>query len=469
MTEQYFPASYSVDPNNLLQTPYRPSATYPFDNAFQTPHQNGNGVGNGNGNQYTGQALDFGMDVNMNMGMGQGMGQGMDYTHFPDYSVPPPRSSQSHSISQPQSHSNSYESIYNLQQQLNYSYQDPGGTGTANSGGAGSGGGTGSGQITPDDTPSTEAFIQYMSTPASYTYPNPIDAAQGTISPSQLGQQVLNKQFSSLFMSRGSSSSASSTEGGHDWSTPALLDEMNQSSLSNVAYPHTNMSHFPAFAPPAAANASNDLGLDGINAETMNAIRGYLTCPNRLGYGERKMVISTPKVGQKSYGNEKRFLCPHPQAALYGTSWWTPQGDAPTSPIVPPRINISLSGEEAIKDSTINWATAYGKPLNERHDEVVQKLESPFMGNVAGRFLHISDHEAKRSSFTALVRIRAPAANSGARQGLGVQDRYLGSEASEIIGTFESKEIKIISKPSKKKTNTKSTERKHLSINTWLG
>jgi hypothetical protein len=396
------------------------------------------------------------------MNMGMGMGMGMEY-QFPDYSVPPPRSSHSQSISQPQSHSNSFESIHNLQQQLNYNYQDPGG-----------GSGSGNGQITPEtDNPSTDAFIQYMSNPSSYAYPAPgpdsshantsANAAQGTISPSQLGQQVLNKQFSSLFMSRGSSSSASSTEGGHDWSTPALVDELNPSSLSNLAYPHTHMSHFPAFAPsPTTMNPVNDLAHDGISQDTMNAIRGYMTCANRLGYGERKIVISTPKVGQKSYGNEKRFLCPHPQAALYGTSWWTPQGDSPTSPIVPPRINISLSGEDAIKDSTINWATVYGKTLPEIQDQVVQKLELPFLGNVAGRFLHISDHDGKRSSFTALVRIRAPPANppSGTRRE-GWQDKYLGTEASEIIGTFESKEIKIISKPSKKKTERESSDYKN--------
>lgn len=198
------------------------------------------------------------------------------------------------------------------------------------------------------------------------------------------------------------------------------------------------------------------------------ALRAYLTAPNRLAYGERKLVISTPKVGQKSYGNEKRFLCPHPQATLYGSAWWTTQGEGcPVTPIVPPSVNISLSGEEAVKDGTVGWTTVEGKNLDEKiNTETIQKRDQPFMGNVAGKNLHISDMEGKRSSFTAQVRIRAPSARTQ------MEPKAWGGadlEPREIIGTFESKEIKVISKPSKKKTNTKSSERECLSPDSTIG
>lgn len=34
--------------------------------------------------------------------------------------------------------------------------------------------------------------------------------------------------------------------------------------------------------------------------------QGYLSAPNRYAYGERRLVIHSPRVGPKSYGSEKR-------------------------------------------------------------------------------------------------------------------------------------------------------------------
>lgn len=261
-------------------------------------------------------------------------------------------------------------------------------------------------------------------------------------------------------MERGSTSSASSTEGGYDAAATGLMMEDVQNAaaglrLGNLAYAPAAPAQLPApaLAPAPVSSDTNS------NDATQAALVGYLTSPNRFEYGERRLVISTPKVGQKSYGNEKRFLCPHPQATLYGAAWWTTQGEGcPATPIVPPRINISLSGEEAVKDANTTWTNLAGKNLDEKiSQETILKRDQPFVGNVAGRNLHISDTEGKRSAFTAQVRIRAPSARREmAPKAWGAADL----EPREIIGTFESKEIKVISKPSKKKTNTKSSERR---------
>jgi recombining binding protein (suppressor of hairless) len=442
-TDQYFPLGYSLDQasgsgsGSGSYTPAQLQTDMMFDNThlFQNGHQQP---------QYQYQ----------HQYQHQPMGHdGMNHPQS-DYSVPPPRSSASHNdLSQ------------HFQAMMN-EFQNPSNSGFINTNNINDNG------FMPN-TQHTDQMAQFLNNPSYADYqlpPLPEDptSVQGTISPAQLG--FVNKVFSGLNMSRGSSSSASSTEGGRDWTantTPLLGDESTQSG-SNLAFP--NIPHFPAQPPDPSTDRrlgnghSNGNGishLPGLNLETSRAIQGYFTCSNRLAYGERRVVIYTPKVGQKSYGNEKRFLCPHPLVNLYGTAWWTPQGDnSPTCPIVPPSVNISLSGEEVIKDSSVNWTTIAGQDLADRINvDAILKQEEPFMGNVAGRYLHISDSEGKRPSFTTLVRIRAPSALPPTTS-LGAYGKsgYLGTEASEIIGTFESKEIKIISKPSKKKTNTKSTE-----------
>jgi hypothetical protein len=432
MTEQFFPQPYS----NIPSTSYRPSPLHNGPDGMLDANY-GHLHSNGNGGDPTAAGLDY---------------SGLDQVlpGYQDFSVPPPRFH-----SEPHAHYQPHPQY--LQQQLHEYSMSSNGHGNGNGNGHLLHSSNGSLSL---ETATSDALTQYLSNPASYSayhslphagQPYSQSQAQGTISPSQLGSAFnINKHFSSLMMSRGSSSSASSTEGGHDFTgtaTPALgLEDQGTSSLSGLAYP--TMGHFPSTT------------LDPSHSDTSAAVREYLTCPNRLEYGERILVISTPKVGQKSYGNEKRFLCPHPQATLYGSSWWTAQGDtAPTAPVLPPRVNISLSGEEAIKDATVSWTNSNNQSLDDRINvEAIYKQEQPFVGNVAGRFLHVSDNEGKRSNFTALVRIRAPSSNAIQNVTAGYKGA-LGAEASEIIGSFESKEIKIISKPSKKKTNTKSTER----------
>jgi hypothetical protein len=193
-----------------------------------------------------------------------------------------------------------------------------------------------------------------------------------------------------------------------------------------------------------------------------DALRAYMSAPNRLAYGERKIVVMSPKVGQKSYGTEKRFLCPHPQATLVGESWWTPAPDGcPVTTIQPPRVNIGLSGEHPVKDSMVSWSTIDSRNLDEKiNSQALGPNDHPFIGNVAGKNLHISDNDGKRKELKALVTVKAPLKVHAGPNGWGHTKGMLTDISNaEIIGTFESKEIKVISKPSKKKSNSKSTER----------
>jgi hypothetical protein len=49
----------------------------------------------------------------------------------------------------------------------------------------------------------------------------------------------------------------------------------------------------------------------------------FVRANNRLAFGERTVIVMSSKVAQKSYGTEKRFLCPPPTAIMIGNSWWT--------------------------------------------------------------------------------------------------------------------------------------------------
>lgn len=307
----------------------------------------------------------------------------------------------------------------------------------------------------------------------------------GTISPSELGQrQPLKptKSFSDLMMgSRASSSSSLASQdvpdgwNGNaleDWTRPlsrALPSSGTSVSTSTSSRPlpaaadisflpdHTKR---PSFASSPLRNPSfSPLSPSATDGDSI--IKQYIRAPNRLAFGERKIIVMSPKVGQKSYGTEKRFLVPHPQAILIGSGWWAKSPDGcPLSPLQPPRINISLTGEQAVKDSIISWTDLNGKNMDEKASTQGIKIDDqPFTGSVAGKNLHISDNDPKRKEVKALVTVKAPLNKHAGPNGWGSAKGTLSDVTNDdVFGVFESKDIKIISKPSKKRSTAKSGE-----------
>jgi hypothetical protein len=250
----------------------------------------------------------------------------------------------------------------------------------------------------------------------------------------------------------------------HEW-TPlqAALPETGDDLPISAAATVKASSHVTAKAsPPISTVPLIPPGESVPPTAIKSALREYMNAPNRLDHGERKMIIMSPKVGQKSYGNEKRFLCPHPQAIMVGKSWWRKSTDGETTIVRPPRINISITGEAPVKDATVTWHATDG---SEESEDKITGLghgvqgETPFQGIAAGRSLHISDTDGKRRDVKAIVTVRAPFESGGMNGG-------------HVLGAFDSKEIKVISKPSKKKSNAKSSECKSrllaLACVTWL-
>ncbi|KAG2016140.1 jkappa-recombination signal binding protein [Coprinopsis cinerea AmutBmut pab1-1] len=166
----------------------------------------------------------------------------------------------------------------------------------------------------------------------------------------------------------------------------------------------------------------------------------YVRTPNRLAFGERTIIVMSSKVAQKSYGTEKRFLCPPPTAIMIGNSWWsesTRRGEEPK--LAPPRVVVSISGEPAPQECSIEWTSSSGKSF----DVTDPPSGTTYLGRCVGKQLFISDVDEKKKKVEALVKVTAPASDD---------------EPERIIGVFPSRPIKVISKPSKKRQSAKNLE-----------
>ncbi|KAF5380568.1 hypothetical protein D9615_004559 [Tricholomella constricta] len=166
----------------------------------------------------------------------------------------------------------------------------------------------------------------------------------------------------------------------------------------------------------------------------------YVRTQNRLAFGERTVIVMSSKVAQKSYGTEKRFLCPPPTAIMIGNSWWTDvvrRGEDPK--LCPPRVVVSISGEPAPQEGSIEWTGSSGKSF----DVGDPPTGTTYIGRCVGKQLFISDVDEKKKKVEALVKITAPASDD---------------EPERVIGVFPSRPIKVISKPSKKRQSAKNLE-----------
>jgi recombining binding protein (suppressor of hairless) len=127
---------------------------------------------------------------------------------------------------------------------------------------------------------------------------------------------------------------------------------------------------------------------------------------------------------------------------MIGNSWWTDvvrRGEDPK--LCPPRVVISISGEPAPQEGSIEWTGSSGKSF----DVSDPPTGTTYIGRCVGKQLFISDVDEKKKKVEALVKITAPASDD---------------EPERVIGVFPSRPIKVISKPSKKRQSAKNLERK---------
>eukprot|EP01136_Pigoraptor_vietnamica_P031806 Opistho-1_new@92851 len=136
---------------------------------------------------------------------------------------------------------------------------------------------------------------------------------------------------------------------------------------------------------------------------TRESMRSYLEAPE-----DKTVVIFNSRVAQKSYGNEKRFLCPPPCLYFVSNNWkFEIDTNVPT---------VFIGIDEAGGDSA---------PI---------AIEPGSF--CAAKNLFISDSD-KRKNFSLYAKLQY---------------------AARDLGVFKSRPIKVISKPSKKKQSTKNTD-----------
>lgn len=141
---------------------------------------------------------------------------------------------------------------------------------------------------------------------------------------------------------------------------------------------------------------------------------------------DQSVIILHAKVAQKSYGNEKRFFCPPPCVYLGGQGWKVRQEQLKASGLG--ESSCRLSGYMGLDSSTDPQTDSFKLSFEEQTDKRMF---------ACAKTLYISDTD-KRKHFRLIL--------------------HLFHNGGQEIGTFHSRLIKIISKPSQKRQSMKNAD-----------
>ncbi|KAJ6661117.1 hypothetical protein lerEdw1_016918 [Lerista edwardsae] len=176
-----------------------------------------------------------------------------------------------------------------------------------------------------------------------------------------------------------------------------------------------------------------------------DGVRRYLQLPS-----DRTVLILHAKVAQKSYGNEKRFFCPPPCVYLSGPGWKRKQEEIKAKDLTDCSVKIcgymglDSMGSSHLENQKLNFEEQPDSKVVMPSLRHLIAIPSPSQEFSCAKALYISDSD-KRKHFRLVLKL-------------------FYSNGQEI-GTFHSKLIKVISKPSQKKQSLKNTDCESL----WTG
>ncbi|XP_057194360.1 recombining binding protein suppressor of hairless-like protein [Triplophysa rosa] len=141
---------------------------------------------------------------------------------------------------------------------------------------------------------------------------------------------------------------------------------------------------------------------------------------------DQSVIILHAKVAQKSYGNEKRFFCPPPCVYLSGHGWKVRHEQLKASGLV--ESSYRLFGYMGLDSSADPQTDSFKLSFEEQEDKRMF---------ACAKTLYISDTD-KRKHFRLML--------------------HLFHNGGQEIGSFHSRLIKIISKPSQKRQSMKNAD-----------
>ncbi|XP_049445895.1 recombining binding protein suppressor of hairless-like protein isoform X1 [Epinephelus fuscoguttatus] len=163
-----------------------------------------------------------------------------------------------------------------------------------------------------------------------------------------------------------------------------------------------------------------DLGLQGCQ------LLGTTREPGKEAHADQSVTILHAKVAQKSYGNEKRFFCPPPCVYISGHGWRVMQDHLKAAGYGDSVYRVC--GYMCLDSSSQSQADTFKLVFDEQPNSRMF---------ACAKSLFISDQD-KRKHFCLLLRL------------------FLGNR--QEVGSFQSRMIKVISKPSQKRQSMKNAD-----------
>ncbi|XP_049445911.1 recombining binding protein suppressor of hairless-like protein isoform X2 [Epinephelus fuscoguttatus] len=173
-------------------------------------------------------------------------------------------------------------------------------------------------------------------------------------------------------------------------------------------------------APRTAGWDRLDLGLQGCQ------LLGTTREPGKEAHADQSVTILHAKVAQKSYGNEKRFFCPPPCVYISGHGWRVMQDHLKAAGYGDSVYRVC--GYMCLDSSSQSQADTFKLVFDEQPNSRMF---------ACAKSLFISDQD-KRKHFCLLLRL------------------FLGNR--QEVGSFQSRMIKVISKPSQKRQSMKNAD-----------